>query len=95
LIAKYGKYGAFKAFNDGLYIPVNSTGKNTHTYVDNEISGYLTDYQGNIDRYNERSYIHLEEQDYTLSINQSYLDYIDNVNVSRETLRSNYVKKRQ
>ena len=79
LIAKYGKYGAFKAFNDGLYIPVNSTGKNTHTYVDNEISGYLTDYQGNIDRYNERSYIHLEEQDYTLSVNQSYLDYIDNV----------------
>lgn len=79
LIKKYGKYGAFKAFNDGLYISVNSTGKNTHTYVDNEISGYLTDYQGNIDRYNERSYIHLEEQDYTLSINQSYLDYIDNV----------------
>lgn len=79
LIKKYGKYGAFKAFNDGLYIPVNSTGKNTHTYVDNEISGYLTDYRGNIDRYNEKSYIHLEEQEYTLSINQNYLDYIDNV----------------
>lgn len=79
LIEKYGKYGAFKAFNEGLYIPVNSTGKNTHTYIDTEISGYLTDYQGNIDRYNERSYIHLEEQDYTLSINQNYLDYIDNV----------------
>lgn len=79
LINKYGKYGAFKAFSDGLYIPVNSTGKNTHTYVDNEISGYLTDYQGNIDKYNERAYIHLEEQDYTLSINQNYLEYIDNV----------------
>ena len=79
LIKKHGKYGAFKAFNEGLHIPINSTGKNTHTYVDNGINGYLTDYQGNIDKYNEKSYIHLEEQDYTLSINQNYLDYIDNV----------------
>lgn len=79
LIKEYGKYGAFKAFNEGLYINAQNTGKNTHTYVDTEISGYLTDYQGNIDKYHEKSYIHLEAQDYTLSINQNYLDYIDNV----------------
>lgn len=72
------KYGnkIFEAFNDNLYIPPEFTGKMTHTYIDEEIEGYIEDYLGNKEYYHELSGTHLENCDYSLSISQKYINYI-------------------
>lgn len=66
----------FENFCNELYIPKGKTGKQTHSYIDYEFEGYLTDYQGNTAYYKELSAIHLCEADYSLSITQAYMDYI-------------------
>lgn len=78
LMEKYGS-NIFNAFSDGLYIPSEYTGKNTHTYIDDVQSGELTDYQGNTARYNEYSSIHLGASDYSLSISQEYINFLLNI----------------
>ena len=70
----------FEAFNDALYIPAAYTGKNTHTYIDEERSGIVTDYLGRSEHYQELSSVHLEAADYSLSISKEYADYIRNIN---------------
>lgn len=74
-------YGAdvFDAFNDDLYVPPEYTGKMTHTYIDQERSGVVTDYTGSSCAYLERSSVHLEKTDYSLSIAREYADYLRNV----------------
>lgn len=66
----------FDFFDNDLYIPAEYTGKNTHTYIDEAISGTVTDYTGNTDSYYEKSFIHLEQADYSMSISDEYMDYI-------------------
>lgn len=66
----------FNAFDDGLHVPAESTGKNTHTYVDREIRGMLTDYKGHAAPYHELSFVHLEEGSYDLSLKPEYVEYI-------------------
>ena len=48
----------------------------THTYIDEEREGYLKDYKGNIQYYHELSSVHLENADYTLSLNDAYVKYL-------------------
>lgn len=85
LISKYGDNEAvFDAFSDGLYVPAEYTGKNTHTYCDREISGELTDYTGKTCSYHELSFVHLEEASYELSLMEDYKDYI--LEISTEAL---------
>ena len=66
----------FDAFNDDLYVPPEYTGKMTHTYIDDEKTGYLTDYTGIRAEYDELSSVHLENAEYTMSISGEYADYI-------------------
>lgn len=66
----------FKMFNDDLYIPSYATGKNTHTYIDNEMIATITDYQGNITEIKSLSSIHLSECDFTLSISKQYNEFL-------------------
>lgn len=66
----------FDVFADDMYIPPEYTGKMTHTYIDEEESGELTDYLGNVAHWREKSSIHLEKSDYSLSLSREYLDYI-------------------
>lgn len=75
LLKKYGNK-IFEAFDDELYIPAKETGKMTHTYIDEEFSGIMTDYQGNKAEYHEKSAIHLCEAEYSLSLNDLYIKYI-------------------
>lgn len=65
----------FDFFNSGMYVDCDHTGKMTHTYIDREIEGVITDYLGNESYYHELSYIHLEKTDYLLNITKMYLDY--------------------
>lgn len=75
LLHKYGEL-IFDKFEDGLIIPPQYTGKNIHTYIDEETSGTVMDYLGQIDNYHELSSIHLEESGYELSISREFMDYL-------------------
>ena len=70
---------AFDKFNDGLHIPPDKSGKNLHTYIDEEKQGFLTDYQGNTAYYIELSSIHLEPTSYDLSLAKLYTDYLKGI----------------
>ena len=76
ILGFYDNRMIFEHFNDGLHVPAEATGKNTHTYVDHEIFGTLTDYLGNTAEYHELSFVHLEEATYDLSLTEEYADYI-------------------
>lgn len=70
---------AFDKFNDGLHVPPEKSGKNLHTYIDEEKQGFLTDYQGNTAYYIELSSIHLEPTSYDLSLAKLYTDYLKGI----------------
>jgi hypothetical protein len=66
----------FENFSNNLVIPADYTGKMTHTYIDFHLSGEVTDYLGNTEKFSELSAIHLETASYNLSITKAYVDYI-------------------
>lgn len=81
------KYGGDieKYFNEDLVFPesyemngkvCSGTGKLTHWYSDDEISGTLIDYQGRECEYHEKSYIHLSGCAYSMSISQDFAEFL-------------------
>ena len=76
ILGFYDNFQVFMAFTDGLKVPPEATGKNTHTYVDEEASGELTDYLGNTAAYHELSFVHLEAGSYDLSLTEEYKSYL-------------------
>lgn len=75
LLKRFGN-DVFDHFEDSLSIPAGHTGKSTHTYIDDEIAGVVTDYNGKSSRYYERSAVHLEPCGYDMSLSAAYLDYL-------------------
>lgn len=69
----------FKMFNDNLYIPKEHTGKNTHTYIDHEMTFQATDYLGETVEVHTKSGVHLESAEFTLSIAQQYGIFLNNL----------------
>lgn len=80
---KYGN-NLWDAFNYNMYIPKGYTGRQTHKYFDNEISGILTDYQGNKAPYHELSGIYLTESEYSMRKDDFYLKFIMEVQYETE-----------
>lgn len=72
----------FNAFDDGMYIPANFTGKNTHTYIDESQTGTITDYLGNTIEYHELTGVHLEKTDFTLSLSDEYINYLTGITIN-------------
>lgn len=66
----------FDKFNNNMYVPSNSTGKNTHTYIDYEQSADITDYLGHTVEVTSLSSIHLSETDFTLSLTKEYQTFL-------------------
>ena len=79
LLENCGVDGAFEAFEEGLIIPENATGKMTHCYIDKCYEGELTDYQGNTYHYISPSAIYLEKASYNFNINQQYIDFLKGI----------------
>lgn len=75
MLEKFGDK-IFENFDNCLYIPHEHTGKLTHTYLDNEMYGEITDHLGGKYLYHEWSGVHLGKADYSLSITQNYLNYL-------------------
>ena len=66
----------FTLFDAEMYIPSYATGKNTHTYIDYETEGDVVDYLGHVGHYHELSSVHMEGADYSLSMTDTYINYI-------------------
>lgn len=69
----------FVHFRDGLRVPPEKSGRLTHTYIDERISGQVTDYLGHPGLFDELSSIHMEPSDYTLTISEDYDYYIKTI----------------
>ena len=78
-VSNFDNTGVFNLFNDNLYIPKEETGKNIHTYIDEEMKGYITDYLGNTSTYHELSGVHLEGAEYTLKLSANYINYLSGI----------------
>lgn len=66
----------FKEFRDDMTVPAEYSGRQTATYIDEPVSGVITDYLGNTAEYHELSCLHLEGSDYTMSVAGDYIDYL-------------------
>ena len=59
-------------FTNNLTIPSEYTSKLTHTYIDDEKSYLIQDYQGNVARETALSSVHLEKASFTMSLTQEF-----------------------
>lgn len=67
---------SFAFFNDEMYIPAEYTGKQTHTYIDEQLECDITDFQGNTEHVVSPSSIHLEPCEFTLSLSEQYKAFL-------------------
>ena len=83
-LIKTGK-NPFDFFQNGMYIPATyqidgetyiGTGKNIHTYIDEQRDGVVIDYLGKKYEYHIETCIHMEESDYTLSLAHEFVDLL-------------------
>lgn len=65
----------FDMFTDDLYIPKENTGKNTHTYIDCEITEEIEDYKGIKEVVTSLSGVHLEPTHFSLSISDYFIKF--------------------
>ena len=79
LLEKCTVEGAFEAFEEGLIVPEDATGKLTHYYLDKPYEGDVTDYLGNEYHYLTLSGIYLEKATYCFDISQAYIDFLKGV----------------
>ena len=70
----------FAAFKDEMSIPKEYTNKKTHTYIDEEMAGYVTDYLGNTAIYHELSGIHLSNSPFVLSLSEAFKLFLTSIN---------------
>lgn len=66
----------FNMFSDGLSIPKDRTGKQTHTYVDTPIECMVTDYKGQTVKVNTLSGVHLENASYDMGLSNQYIEFL-------------------
>lgn len=74
----------FKFFCDGMEIDRKHSGKLTHTYLDEEMSGTLYDYTGKAMHYHELSAVHLEQSSYKMSLADDFKNFLKGIERSEE-----------
>lgn len=67
---------AMKNFKIGLFVPAGETGKNTHTYLDDEFIGNITDYQGVTHETESLSSVHLEPASFKMTISKTFAEFL-------------------
>lgn len=82
------KHGAFDFFNKGMRIPPDYTGKSTHTYIDEYYNIDVIDYLGNVSNCQATHYIHLQEQEYNLSIAKQFEKFLSGTTISGEPIEN-------
>lgn len=67
---------AMKNFKIGLFVPAGETGKNTHTYIDDEFIGNVTDYQGVTHETESLSSVHLEPTSFKMTMSKTFVEFL-------------------
>lgn len=67
----------FEFFDDQMEIPPGHAGKMIPYYGDDEITGTVRDYLGNLYNYHELSYVYMEPGGYSLKLAPAYVNYLD------------------
>lgn len=62
----------FEVFDFNLIFDGEYTGKKSHIYVNDEIEGYMTDYNGVISHFDSKSSVYLESASYNMSLAIDY-----------------------
>ena len=75
-------FDTFKLFDDEMHVPADYTGKMTHTYIDAERHGIITDYLGNTAEFYEKSAIHLENTSYDLHLDGDFVSFVKSLSFS-------------
>lgn len=83
-LSSFGIDRAFKVFDNYMVIPMEHSGRLTHTYIDEPFTAALTDYNGYSERVEELSAIHLEPTTYEMCLAKSYIDYLKGVRYIEE-----------
>lgn len=86
-ISKNDVLQAFKNFRIGLKVPSGKTGKNTHTYIDDEFKGIIVDYLGNECEIESLSAVHLETASFEMSISDSYAEFLATMVAGNEEIK--------
>ena len=68
-----------ESFEDGFTVPKGHTGKQTLTYIDDDMHGILEDYLGVEAEYYQPSGIHMEAQSFSMSQTQDYLNLLHGI----------------
>ena len=89
-ISKGEPLQAMKNFKIGLFVPAGKTGKNTHTYIDDEFIGNVADYQGVTHETSSLSSVHLEPTSFRMTISKSFAEFLAEM-VTRGTYGINEV----
>lgn len=77
LVDTYGDNDSvFEEFRNYMDVPAESTGKLSHTYLDEPFNGWLIDEDGIPAYYNELSAVHLEPTPFHLSQNYLWLEWL-------------------
>lgn len=72
-------HDVFDAFQDGLTIPSDYSGRLVHTYINDRRVGTLTDLNGVTAEYDELSGVHLEPTTYSMGLTAEYENFIKNM----------------
>ena len=75
---------AISNFKIGMEVPAGETGKNTHTYIDDEFIGNITDYLGNTREVHSLSSVHLEQASFKMTMSDTFADFLANMVTSGE-----------
>lgn len=78
--------GGFDFFKKNMRIPPEFTGKSTHTYIDEYYDIDVVDYLGNVSNCQATHYIHLQEQEYNLSIAKQFEKFLMGTTISGEPI---------
>ena len=62
----------FDLFDFDLEFDEDHTGKKTHLYIDDEIEGYMKDYNGVLSHFDSKSSVYLGKASYNMSISHDY-----------------------
>lgn len=83
-----GQLSPFDFFSDGMIVPPENTGKQTRTYIDDEITVELTDYCGNAVTVNTPSGVHLEPCGFEMSLANGYKKLFTTIQETTNTGRT-------
>lgn len=70
---------SFDDFKFNMVFTAEYCGKLTHTYIDEEINGVVTDFNGVSSEYHELSCIHLEKTTYEMTISNDYELFLNDI----------------